>query len=414
MAGSEIVTLAAKAAGGNKKAFEELCRCKTQEILFSSLVILGNMSDAEDATQEIILDMYRHIGKLREPKAVNAWIQRIVRCKCVDLIRGRGKPVDVDLLDVDDEVVSAEITDDDKDFLPEAYAEDRELGDLLYRIVTGLPEKRREVILMYYYEDMSYKEIALATGVSINTVATNLKRARDMIKEALDGNTRRGTPGGAQESDQRSWERKTEKRGRTGMAIVGIGVTSTDASATVLGRVMRQQADTLVPNEAVNAAESRWMDAIQRSHFPAARAKVLQIAVSAILSFTVATAVLSPVISGGGGDGVPGPSPATEIMEGGRAITFSGGDCDCGHLNPDDASLVHLRDGDSVDGWVIRGNSEGAALFRGGGAEPVSRAVGEMNAAGMTGDYTVEFRVTGKGGVAQVTRRFSLEPDAGE
>jgi RNA polymerase sigma-70 factor (ECF subfamily) len=377
--------------------------------LFSSLVILGNMSDAEDATQEIILDMYRHIGKLREPKAVNAWIQRIVRCKCVDLIRSQGRPVDVELLDADDEAVSAEMQDEDKDFLPEAYAEDRELGEQLYRIVAGLPEKRREVILMYYYEDMSYKEIALATGVSINTVATNLKRARDMIKEALDGYSRRGTLRGGQESGQRSWERKTEKRGRTGMAIMGIGVTSADASATVLGRVMRQQADVLVPNEAVHAAESRWMDAIQRSHFPAARAKALQVAVSAILSFTVAAAVLSPVIFGD----APGAesSPAAAVMEGGRAITFSGGDCDCGHLNPDDASLVNLRGGDSVDGWVIRGNVKGAALFRGGGAESVSRAIGEMKAAGMTGDYTVEFHVTGKAGTAEVTRGFSLEPD---
>jgi RNA polymerase sigma-70 factor (ECF subfamily) len=420
MASSEIVTLAAKAAGGNKKAFEELCRCKTQEILFSSLVILGNMSDAEDATQEIILDMYRHIGKLREPKAVNAWIQRIVRCKCVDLIRSQGKPVDVELSDVDDETVSAEIADDDKDFLPEAYAEDREMGELLYGIVTGLPVKRREVILMYYYEDMSYKEIALATGVSINTVATNLKRARDMIKEALDKEARRGTPGRSHSPgfDQRSLETKTKERRRTGMAIMGTGVTSADASATVLGRIMRQQADSHVPSEAVHAAESRWMDAIHRSHFPAARAKALQVAVSAILSFIVAAAVLSPVIFGDAGDGAPEApgvesSPAAGVMEGGRAITFSGGVCDCGHLNPDDASLVLLRGGDSVDGWVVRDNSGGAALFRGGGAEPVSRAIGEMKAAGMTGDYTVEFHVTGKGGVAKVTRRFSLEPDVG-
>jgi predicted DNA-binding protein (UPF0251 family) len=315
---------------------------------------------------------------------------------------------------VDDEAVSSELPDDDKDFLPEAYAENRELGDLLYRIVVGLPETRREVILMYYYEDMSYQEIALATGVSINTVATNLKRARDMIKKALDGDMRRGTQGGVQASDQRSWERNTEKRGRTGMAIMGIGVTSADASATVLGRVMRQQADSLVPSEAVRAAESRWMDAIKKSHFPAARAKVIQIAVSATLSFTVAAAVLSPVISGGAGDGLPGPSQTTGVMEGGRAITFHGGDCDCGHLNPDDASLVHLRDGDTVDGWAVRSNSKGAALYRGGGAEPVSQTINKMKAAGMTGYYTVEFSVTGKGGVAKVTRRFSLEPDAGE
>ncbi|MDR3224766.1 MAG: hypothetical protein LBT52_00520, partial [Clostridiales Family XIII bacterium] len=127
MANPEVVALAKKASRGSKKSFDELCRGKVKEIIFSALTITGNLHDAEDAAQETLFDMHKYIGRLRHPEAIDTWIQRIVKSKCVEIIDKRSGKVGECEIDIDDETV--QIPDDDKDFLPAAYAENEEMSD---------------------------------------------------------------------------------------------------------------------------------------------------------------------------------------------------------------------------------------------------------------------------------------------
>jgi RNA polymerase sigma-70 factor (ECF subfamily) len=182
MANAEVIELARKAATGSRKSFDELCAKKMQDIYFWALTALGNVQDAEDVVQEVTLYMFKNIKKLRSPEAIDVWIARIVKGKCADILRQRYRSVNEQ--DIDDNVV--QIADDDEDFLPEEYAENEELKDKIYEIILELPQKRREAIIMYYYDDMSYKEIADITGTSTSTVATNLMKARTMIRAKLE------------------------------------------------------------------------------------------------------------------------------------------------------------------------------------------------------------------------------------
>jgi hypothetical protein len=72
------------------------------------------------------------------------------------------------------------------DAIPHAHAEDADDRETLLRIVSGLPEKRRDAILMFYYDEMSYAEIAEAMDVSVSTVSTNILRAKKTIKKAYE------------------------------------------------------------------------------------------------------------------------------------------------------------------------------------------------------------------------------------
>ncbi|MDR3363596.1 MAG: RNA polymerase sigma factor [Clostridiales Family XIII bacterium] len=377
MSKAEVIALAGKASRGSKESFEKLCRIKTQEIIFSALMITGNMHDAEDAAQEALLDMHRYIGRLRNPEAVNTWIMRIVKSKCVAIIDKRGGRPGESELDIDGEALL--IADEDKDFLPEVYAENEELGSRLYEIVLSLPEKRREAILMYYYEDMSYKEIASITGTSIGTVSTNLQRARMMIQERLkDDNADKAAP-----------------------------APQAGASSTVLGSVLHQQAAKRVTEDTATAAANKFFASTAAMKFPAAQMLAAKAVVS---SAAAAVAVAAAVVAGGAFFGAGGELPADVLQ--GRAIAFSGSDCECGHLNPGKAALEGLNQGDVVSAWKIV-DAAGAALA--GGATQSLSMPEALKTEGPAGEYTMVFTIRdAKSNIIEIDRKFVLGVPTGD
>ncbi|MDR1778961.1 MAG: RNA polymerase sigma factor [Clostridiales Family XIII bacterium] len=181
MAAKEIVELAREASKGNREAFTELCMKKQREIIFFAYGILGDMTDAEDVAQETILSMFRSFYQLKEPEKVDAWVAKIVTNHCYQLFNKRAKRAE-DLGAVEETAAPPEV---DRDFLPEQYCENVELADELYDIVQKLPQKQRETILLYYYENLNYRQIAEVMGVSLQTVSTNLMWGRAKVKEML-------------------------------------------------------------------------------------------------------------------------------------------------------------------------------------------------------------------------------------
>jgi RNA polymerase sigma-70 factor (ECF subfamily) len=368
MANAEVIALARKAAGGNRKSFDELCHIKLQYILFRALTILGNHHDAEDAAQEAVIDMYRYIGNLKNPEAIDAWIGQIVRGKCIDIInKRRGNAVEPD---ADERFV--QIADDDADFLPESYAENEELGDEIYEIVLDLPQKQREAILMYYYDDMSYKEIASITGTSINTVATNLMRARTMMKKKL------------------------QKKERVGVA-----------SATVLGRIMQKQPARRISEESMASVERNYYTAVKDLRFPAAKALAIKMVAGLSASIVVVAGIATAYLASD-----PMEAVATEAKSG-RQIIFASNDCDCGHLNPTEAALEDLKPGDAVSGWSIKDRATKEIVYEGGGSIP-PEILAKMEASGEDGTYLMTFTVTDQdGNVMDLQREFAVGVPAG-
>jgi RNA polymerase sigma-70 factor (ECF subfamily) len=184
MARPEIVELARGAMKGNRGAFDDLCEKKSKEMLFTARSILGNMEDAEDAAQETILRMCKNFDQLRSAEAIDVWIYRILMSRCSVILAKRKKTIGE--MDIDDEAIS--VADEDSEFIPETYAEDKERNNRLYEIVMGLPLAKREAIMMYYYDGLSHKEIAGIKGVTEKSVSSLIAKARTMIKDGLGKN----------------------------------------------------------------------------------------------------------------------------------------------------------------------------------------------------------------------------------
>ncbi|MDE6454154.1 MAG: sigma-70 family RNA polymerase sigma factor [Muribaculaceae bacterium] len=168
--------LVASYAQGNNEAFDELL-ARHQARLYNYILM---MVKDEDVANDVFQDTFTKVvttirqGRYTESGRFAAWLTRIARNLIIDIFRQEKSQAtvstdssDVDLLNrreysdgtVEDELVDLQIHDDVRSLL------DR------------LPEVQRQVLLMRYYQNLSFKEIAAATGVSINTALGRVRYA---------------------------------------------------------------------------------------------------------------------------------------------------------------------------------------------------------------------------------------------
>ena len=137
-------------------------------ILFRfSLVTLGNASDAEDAVQETFIRYVQKRPVLKDEEHVRAWLLKVCRNKCMDILRWRNRHQTVDI----DEVA--------------AYTGKRESSGI-FEALARLPEKYRTVLLLYYVEDYRAEEIAKVIDRTTSAVKMRLKKGRLLLKEAYE------------------------------------------------------------------------------------------------------------------------------------------------------------------------------------------------------------------------------------
>lgn len=385
MVNERTAALAKKAIRGNKRAFESLCKSKEREMFFHAYTILGNHHDAEDIVQETIFSMFRNIGNLKDPNAIDAWIIRIIKNNCTSLFRKQAKHIyDVD---IDDEDEKIDLIEDDRDFLPEAYAEDKQERERIYKIVQQLPEKRREAILMYYYNDLSYKEIADINSISIDTVASSISKARAMIKKEL----------------KKLSEYNTASADNKDAAMLGLG-----GATTVMGRILKQEAETVIPKEALTALDLKWVPVIKGMKYPVAAAlpytaggRIL-ISAAAICVVSIGGVVYHQADTTPEAPADPPPPPAMVRMSESEAlkdrmIVFTGSDCDCGHINPDSAKIANIEQGDQDATYEISDTASGEVTYSGEGTE-ASLVIEEMIKSNKFGKYKILFALKDRNG----------------
>lgn len=141
-------------------------------------------SDAEDATQETFIRALAQREKLGAIKNLGGWLRTIARNVCVDTIRrNRIRETVSDCVDV---LPSSSIGDG-----PHGDADDEPMRQLAI-MIRDLPEPLREVILLHYYEEMTYDQMAAWLNVARSTVNDRLSRARSILKRQLvaDGSVR--------------------------------------------------------------------------------------------------------------------------------------------------------------------------------------------------------------------------------
>jgi RNA polymerase sigma-70 factor, ECF subfamily len=160
---------------GDTAAFTTLVDRHAAACTRFAMRMLGNREDAEDATQETFLRAYRSLARYEDRQAFRTWLFQILinRCRTAAVRRERRHRMFL----VDDTAIAA------ASVRPAVDA-----GDLraeLKRLIDALDPDQREAFLLKHVEQLSYDEMAAATGVSVSALKMRVKRACDRMQWML-------------------------------------------------------------------------------------------------------------------------------------------------------------------------------------------------------------------------------------
>ena len=179
-----IESLVNHAQSGDLQAMEKLLEVAHTSVSYQCRKMMPRQEDAEDLTQEVLLAVYQKIDTLKEAKAFWSWLNRITATHCMNALSRNH----VDLQFAEDEDGHS-VVDDlevlDEHSIPDKALDNAETARMIDEIVSGLPEAQRMSTLLYYYNEMSVKEIAQIMNVPENTVKSRLNLARKAIKDKV-------------------------------------------------------------------------------------------------------------------------------------------------------------------------------------------------------------------------------------
>jgi RNA polymerase sigma-70 factor (ECF subfamily) len=150
-----------------------------QDVYRYAYRLTGSAPDAEDLTQQVFLTAQECLGQLRDPENIRSWLFTVLR-NSFFRSRKRRRPVAAGDLDLNIDSIPDEV--------PSSEAIDREQ---LQQALSELPPPYRIVVLMYYFEDCSYREIAEKLDLPIGTVMSRLARAKAALRTSLFGSESR-------------------------------------------------------------------------------------------------------------------------------------------------------------------------------------------------------------------------------
>ena len=176
---------------GEQRAQEELVLAAQNRVYYHCKKMLKNDEDALDATQEILISMLTRLDKLQEPEAFWGWLSAMTANHCRNVLTRGHREAQIP---EDDEGNSLLDTFEnlDEQTVPDRALDNDETRRMIVDLVDHLPPPQRQCVLMFYYEEMSVKDIAAALETSEGTIKSRLNYARKAIKAGVEAYAAQG------------------------------------------------------------------------------------------------------------------------------------------------------------------------------------------------------------------------------
>ena len=162
------------------EVFEQIMTEYGQDVLNLTYSYVKNIAVAEDLTQEIFVKCYLNLASFKQEASFRTWLWRIAINHCKDFLKSwhhrnvlLSTKADIEVEARNNRVEDIVIEKDETNELEQA--------------ILALPLKYREPIYLFYYQDLSIKEIKEILGVRENTIKTRLRRAKVLLKNHLEG-----------------------------------------------------------------------------------------------------------------------------------------------------------------------------------------------------------------------------------
>ena len=387
-----VVELASKARSGDLSALVALCKAIVNDVFFRADCIMGNHMDADDVVQEVLIRVCKKIKGLEDPKAFNAWLGTIILNETRrQLTKNSSHP----MFDIEDHIDDK--VEEDEDFLPLEYIEKAEAANTMMNIISALPRRQREAVMLHYYDELGISETAVAMGVTQQAASLYLKLARERIKGIIE-------------------DRADANQG------AGLMVAAMPLDALIT-QSLQHGAETFVPagKGAVQSALDGCMPYIKSMALKDAAGASAGISsglkigiVAAVAAAAVGFWVFASPGPQPGDDASPAPVASADAHAVGD-LQFSGGDPSYAYLNPLHAVPVTNSDyGElAVQGWKITTTDGQNTLFSGDG-EDADSALAAMQQRGEDGEYILTYTLKdAKGKSYELTSNFFVGAAAG-
>jgi RNA polymerase sigma-70 factor (ECF subfamily) len=179
LAMSEDRCFVQRCLNGEKDAFGALVDKYKNAVYGLAYREVRNFEDAQDIGQEVFIAAYKNLHTLKHPHRFGSWIYTITVNQCRMWLRKRARnPLTI---------ASADGRESEFALQNRAIQQNRErkISDRLHDAIDELPESSRLVVILYYINGLTCKEIAAFTGTKLNTVKSKLNRARDALRMHL-------------------------------------------------------------------------------------------------------------------------------------------------------------------------------------------------------------------------------------
>jgi RNA polymerase sigma-70 factor, ECF subfamily len=162
-----------------EKLLDQLMDNYGQSLLHLAYSYVGNREIAEDLTQEVFVKFFQRLDQYQRKSSLKTWLWRIAINHCKDYLKSWHHNNIVICEEQAKQTISREKEVENQ--VIQKYEDEQ-----LVKTVMSLPDTYREVIYLFYFEELSIKEISSLTNVNQNTIKTRLKRAKEMLKDCLE------------------------------------------------------------------------------------------------------------------------------------------------------------------------------------------------------------------------------------
>ena len=169
---------------GTPEAFRPLYERYRDRVYSTAYRITGDAGLAQDVTHDVFVQVYERLGQFRRRSRFSSWLYRVAVNRATDVARRRGRERWLFAGRVGEPGAEAEVPAAHEGG-PAQVVESAELAEEVARAVGELSLKLRAVVVLRYFEGLSYQEIAEVIGRSVGTVKSRLSRAHGRLAERL-------------------------------------------------------------------------------------------------------------------------------------------------------------------------------------------------------------------------------------
>lgn len=184
-------SLVREAQRGNQAAFAELVHTYDRTVLRLAFRLTGSQSDAQDIHQEAFLKVYKKLDSFRFECSFYTWIYRIVTNVCLDHLRKNRARKNIRALEVSDEDLLSQISDDRPGNNPEQKLLNQELGRQIFRALQKLTPRERIVFDLRHFQGLQLQSVSEILNASEGSIKMTFFRATRKLRLQLGKYTKR-------------------------------------------------------------------------------------------------------------------------------------------------------------------------------------------------------------------------------